>query len=394
MKVSKIELADFLHFKKKITIDLTYPEGHPKAGDPLDKVCFLGQSGTGKSTLLNLVKYFSCGDAEYDKSSIPLDKLQKGTATMYFTAGNQYFSKVTSSKTYQFDYWDHARAPKKKISDIEVFLKKEVEPQLKNRSHHLLNFPFCVVGPYDVPSENLLIQEKGIAKFNLPKGELHEIQNKVIWDFNSSNIKAIWNVVFNKVSEYIKEYNAREIELSRKIRDKTKDADKLVTEFKTYEEKTPNPIEELAEKFLNPILSQFNLEVETDIKKYPLEESNKENYIIIKSKHDGKTIAYPFLSTGTKQIMLTAIPLYFLNPQKSIILFDQPETSLYPNIQLKLVDIYTSIASKTNQFFYATHSPLVASSFDPWEVVELRFDETTGVVYRKEYYEGKREKKF
>jgi hypothetical protein len=31
--------------------------------------------------------------------------------------------------------------------------------------------------------------------------------------------------------------------------------------------------------------------------------------------------------------------------------------------------------AKDSQFFFATHSPLIASSFEPWEIVELKFNE-------------------
>src|SRR5262249_31108617 len=87
-----------------------------------------------------------------------------------------------------------------------------------------------------------------------------------------------------------------------------------------------------------------------------------------------------------KQIMLTSIPLFFLKPQNSVILFDQPETSLYPNVQLMLPEVYTNTARNNNQFFFATHSPIVASAFDPWEIVELIFG--TDGIERREYYSG------
>jgi hypothetical protein len=42
---------------------------------------------------------------------------------------------------------------------------------------------------------------------------------------------------------------------------------------------------------------------------------------------------------------------------------------------------------ENNQLIMATHSPLIASSFEPWEVVELKFDENNQ-IYREKYYEG------
>ena len=55
MKITKINIKDYHQFKN-FELDLTYPNGHEKAGQPLDKVCFIGQSGTGKTTLLNVIR--------------------------------------------------------------------------------------------------------------------------------------------------------------------------------------------------------------------------------------------------------------------------------------------------------------------------------------------------
>src|SRR6185437_16795593 len=48
------------------------------------------------------------------------------------------------------------------------------------------------------------------------------------------------------------------------------------------------------------------------------------------------------------------------------------------------IDYYISL-TKNSQLFFATHSPIVASCFEPWEIVELKFDEK-GYVYQEQYY--------
>lgn len=55
MKITQLRLDNFQQFNP-LTLNFTYPEGHEKAGQPLDKICFIGQSGTGKTTLLNLIQ--------------------------------------------------------------------------------------------------------------------------------------------------------------------------------------------------------------------------------------------------------------------------------------------------------------------------------------------------
>jgi hypothetical protein len=60
--------------------------------------------------------------------------------------------------------------------------------------------------------------------------------------------------------------------------------------------------------------------------------------------------------------------------------------SFYPDIQKKLVELYTSVG-RNNQLIMATHSPIIASNFEPWEIVELKFDENNQ-IYRELYYKG------
>jgi len=60
MKISRIEIENFRQFKD-LKLNLTYPEGHKKAGQPLDKICIIGQSGTGKTTLLELIASIDFG---------------------------------------------------------------------------------------------------------------------------------------------------------------------------------------------------------------------------------------------------------------------------------------------------------------------------------------------
>lgn len=99
---------------------------------------------------------------------------------------------------------------------------------------------------------------------------------------------------------------------------------------------------------------------------------------------NGDVVPYHLLSTGTKQIILTALPLYLLKPDQTIILCDEPERSLYPNLQKFIIEYYTGL-TKNSQFFFATHSPIISSCFEPWEIIELKFYDK-GYVYQEQYY--------
>lgn len=102
---------------------------------------------------------------------------------------------------------------------------------------------------------------------------------------------------------------------------------------------------------------------------------------------DGTVVPGEFWSTGTGNIVMTALPLFQIKPRNAVILIDEPEHSLYPDIQLEIVDLYTK-QTRECQFFFATHSPIIASVFEPWEIIELKFDREQRRVFHDRFYEG------
>eukprot|EP01012_Entosiphon_sulcatum_P048288 TRINITY_DN66773_c0_g1_i1.p1 TRINITY_DN66773_c0_g1~~TRINITY_DN66773_c0_g1_i1.p1 ORF type:complete len:153 (-),score=16.85 TRINITY_DN66773_c0_g1_i1:205-624(-) len=61
---------------------------------------------------------------------------------------------------------------------------------------------------------------------------------------------------------------------------------------------------------------------------------------------------------------------------------DEPEISLFPDLLLKVIESYVNVFPN-GQYFFATHSPIVASQFDPAERVILEFDENKKVFNRR-----------
>jgi predicted ATP-dependent endonuclease of OLD family len=190
-----------------------------------------------------------------------------------------------------------------------------------------------------------------------------------------------WSPLKYEIEEFKKNLINRRNEFAKMVTQRqisSADVDKERKTLRDWEETQENPLKKL--EFLNTILNNFKQKVKTDI------DSVEEIEFIKLETLNGITLKGDILSTGTQQILLTALPLYSLKPENSIILFDEPESSLYPDIQTQIIEFYTNLA-KESQFFFATHSPLIASSFEPWEIVELKFNEE-GNVYREKYFEG------
>lgn len=293
MKIAKIYIKDYQQFQE-FELDLTYPKGHKKEGKPLDKVCLIGQSGTGKTTLL------------YDVIAM----------------------------------WNVL------IAEINVF--PEVSEASEERRYYL-----------PVVDSNSSKEAKG-------KWEGFKVLISDFLDKKRNYLIAIGNAF-------------DEGELAK--------ADKLKQEMNELNTDSLNPFNHLVNTYLNPILAKFHLEINTKIEK-----SSDADFITVCTRN-GTAILEEKWSTGLKNIIYRTIPIYVESQNDlgsyfpcNIILVDEPENSLYPDMQKKIIETYTTIAPKA-QFFFATHSPIVASSFEPWEIVELKFKED-GTVYRELYYDG------
>lgn len=75
----------------------------------------------------------------------------------------------------------------------------------------------------------------------------------------------------------------------------------------------------------------------------------------------GHQVTIDQLSDGEKQLYGRVISLMILQPNNSIILIDEPEISLHPAWQQKIMQIYSRIGTN-NQFIVATHSPQIIAS--------------------------------
>ncbi|MCX6579615.1 MAG: ATP-binding protein [Candidatus Aminicenantes bacterium] len=75
----------------------------------------------------------------------------------------------------------------------------------------------------------------------------------------------------------------------------------------------------------------------------------------------GKEFDITGLSSGEMQLFLRIMSLRMMQINNSIILVDEPEISLHPSWQQRIIKVYENIG-KNNQVIAATHSPHVVSS--------------------------------
>ncbi len=377
MKVKEIYIKDFRQFKD-FKLDLTYPKGHAKEGKPLDKVCFIGQSGTGKTSLLKLLYLIRMPGDFKEKLNATTHELIDKIAFRLTTSKNE--DLVMSFKDSQSDPY----ALSENMMTIFNLGESQYEDIFKGDVSKTAEYALKIAKTAEIDKSEKLIYFPSNLKYDFKKEQkIKPSSTKKFFDFSKESVYEFWISILDDITKYQEQVlNFRQkISIAAESGDKNA-TDIEVQKLKEWEAVNFNPVSDLADNCIDPLIKHFSLRV----KKY-LDFKQKEDIGFIKIENfDAREVPYLSWSTGTKQVILSSLPLYLLKPENSTILFDEPETSLYPDLQRVIIDCYSRF-TKNSQFFYATHSPIIASSFEPWEIVELKFDEK-GYVYRELYFEG------
>jgi len=376
MKITGIDIGEYRQFKN-IKFDFTYPEGHSKAGQPLEKVCFIGQSGTGKTTLLNMIwAFFKVVD---DALQV---KISKAPTHLNFNGSlllGPYVDihlLVGGDKILFYNEGDLIERDKPesiRVANMIDWLKPIIDDVLPVEKLCLF-IEDNVVG---VSSRYLQKQENSEDElFDNSLTNNKKEKRKKDYDLvkRSKSVSVsyelaqyFWQFVLSDIHEFDEELKQIAIEM---LRLNSLTPAKLQSRINSWQLEHTNPRLELAQKCLNPILEKLYLELDVDEVREP---------VAIKTK-SGVSVPNQDLSTGTKQLLATAIAVYKSEIDGGVILFDEPERSLFPDVQRELVEYYTRLAPEA-QFFFATHSPIIAAAFEPCERFILYFDESGGVKF-------------
>ena len=376
MKITGIDIGEYRQFKN-IKFDFTYPEGHSKAGQPLEKVCFIGQSGTGKTTLLNVIwEFFKVVD---DALQV---KISKAPTHLNFNGSlllGPYVDihlLVGGDKILFYNEGDLIERDKPesiRVANMIDWLKPIIDDVLPVEKLCLF-IEDNVVG---VSSRYLQKQENSEDElFDNSLTNNKKEKRKKDYDLvkRSKSVSVsyelaqyFWQFVLSDIHEFDEELKQIAIEM---LRLNSLTPAKLQSRINSWQLEHTNPRLELAQKCLNPILEKLYLELDVDEVREP---------VAIKTK-SGVSVPNQDLSTGTKQLLATAIAVYKSEIDGGVILFDEPERSLFPDVQRELVKYYTGLAPDA-QFFFATHSPIIAAAFEPCERFILYFDENGEVKF-------------
>lgn len=381
MKIKRLKIDSYRHLEN-LEFDFTYQSGDKK-GQPLNKICLIGQSAVGKTSILEFIKESITTFTIWQKVVLVAPPKQQSKPIV-----KQSNANVQQSRMVKIAAMKLAGEIDFLINNLLITYSKKTL-QLKQNvvdafpSKILIYFSSELLSPannmlFTNNFENISTMSSLLAKLTNANqidisnydNVVDKIENKKIIVFGGNN-EIAWQSLLNEIIEYRLKLTQKGSDLINK--GLHADFRRMASEMELWRKRNPNPAELLAEKCLNPILKRLNLEVDL---------VDTTALIVLKPINDDVAIPSNALSTGTKQLLLNLLPLYKLDTNGSIILIDEPERSLYPDIQIELMDHYQRLAPEA-QFIVATHSPFIAAAFEPDERFILYFDDEGKVAVRK-----------
>jgi hypothetical protein len=297
MKISKLHIDQFRHLEN-LDFDFTYPEDfhiEEKQGKPLDKICFIGQSATGKTGLLELI-YISL------KHLLELETIEDKFLSNFFENTNplngeltvklkdEFLSSKNQSITFkgkEYLYEKNNGGAVGRLIPLDYlnslyYIKSNI---ISDKNIELFSTnPIDLIEKYNSQIENIKISKRN----NKIKRQLLTFDDKVD--------ETTWLFLISEILDYRKSFTQKMSELIHK--GLLANQKKLSSEFEKWQKDNPNILELFANKF-NDALEKLNLEVDI---------INTEYSIPIKNKRNDEVIPIQNTSTGTKGLLLYILP--------------------------------------------------------------------------------------
>ncbi|MDR2938088.1 MAG: AAA family ATPase [Prevotellaceae bacterium] len=373
MKLCKIIVKGFRRFDD-VQFDLTYPEGHPLAGEPLDKVCLTGLNGTGKSTLLEILRSALSNVVGYRDIPLLILKLKFGEQRLY-TVHAEQMPKVLMFKESieQEENW-----VEKLISTFNNAENFTLQQYLYSRyllQGHSYN-ELVQALPLKNSHGDLLIHapaelsaasnpDEVISSVTLRHAEHLFKEMPFFHSVAESTLANFWQqLIFqsrrreNLFKEFLELPDNQEVKIK-----------KLRSDF---EQNNPQFLQKLGERW-NEILQPLGLLFIADAPA-PIQPCDGLLPRICFAQNE-RPIDYSMLSGGLRRLLFTLGHIYALfygnKVQRAFVLLDGLDCNVHPHLIKKAFDMLLCISDA--QLLVTAHTPTLQQCFEPFERIELGF---------------------
>jgi len=328
MKIKNLHIEEYNGLEK---LDINFES----EGKVLDLIVLAGINGSGKTRVLESIRYW-----------FEMFRSKAVNVELFYEENEREVLKSLMNS--------------EGLTEIEKEMQKEIE-----YTDCLRNIKFYNYDYRHNKTENRNYNSKIISK----SFEKLKIFPKLIYVPTEINFEEIKKAQTNLK----KEYNFINIVDSYEIKDIPSYIATRISKVANEEENlTMGQVRKKVFEEINGIFEILELDVKLS------EISKDENSMPIFTDSSGKKFGINELSSGEKQLFLRTLAIKMLEPENSIIMIDEPELSLHPKWQQKIVDVYRKIG-RNNQIILATHSPHILGSVEKENIILLEKNEN-GIV--------------
>ena len=310
MKIEKVHIKNIKGIKD---LELSFKKDNNKKDNKiLDVIVLAGVNGSGKTTILESIKDF------FDNRNVNYNEPEKSNINLNiffeeFEKNNiEEAEKLSNNCSYKYMLWNFFKT----LKDYDYYRKENDQLFESQISKRFENPPKIIYVPAENKFEEIQTYSTTLSR-----------EYKFINIINSNVIKDIPSYIATR-----RNYLA------------------------TIEEDLT--MKEITNKVVNEINSIFDiLELDVKLKGF----SKDEKTMPIFENSAGEEFDINDLSSGEKQLFLRTLSIKMLEPKNSIILIDEPELSLHPKWQQRIIEVYKKIG-ENNQIIVATHSPHILGS--------------------------------
>lgn len=366
MKIASVFIQDIDGFTN-FQMDLNYPEGHPRAGEALDRVCFVGTEDGRPGRLMRLLIDYLRGIFRYKSKYLFRVKLQVGDRFVYsvhlrnevlffrneIDDEPEWIVELLRNGAFTLEF-------NRKYEKYCIGFEEDAELfdtiWLENNSNDALIFQ-----PAEYAKDwTLRISDVPLTK---PR-EVESLRDNfpVYSEVSPERISDFWSLLIHLIlqrDKAFKEYCQDKINRSKPSNQLRADFDKLF----------PNVVSALG-KLWNPILKPLGMKLDEDNVEEPISYSDTLKLFVVRKGKGGAKVEYSDMEPGLRKYLFRLGHLMALNLHRKIktglCFLETPENNLHPNWQSSLIDRCHKLVQK-QQLFVSTASPMIVSQFDPAE---------------------------
>lgn len=372
MKLAQVYIQDLQSFTN-FQLDLTYPEGHPRAGKAMDRICFTGRNGAGKSNLIQLIVDYLRSLMRYKSKTLVMVKIEVGDRLIYGVHVNNtvlfFRDQIDEEPMWMVDLLrDQAFTMAFNRKYEQYCIGFEEDPEL-----------FDILWMDNNTGDLLLHQPADFARdFTLkltdsPQTKGHEADSLVhsfpfYNELSPERSSEFWALLIYRIAKRGRDWNDYVAAPEQKGKP-------VATLEKLFDAAHP-PILPRLEALWKPYLDPLGLELALDQAELPSHYRERLS-LGLRRKRDGAKAEYGQLGTGLRHLLFRlghALALYDGKPARnSFVFLENPEAGLHPLLQDGLIAHYADICAGS-QLFACTHSAAIAAQFAPEERIILTRD--------------------